>query len=72
MKAVIFLVSDLEYNKWTMESDNEKKFMLMSDDEVREMQESGHIEFGGHTLSHISFLKASDEKQRKKFLKIKR
>lgn len=28
MKAVIFLVSDLKYNKWTMESDNEKNLCL--------------------------------------------
>lgn len=72
MKAVIFLVSNLKYNKWTMESDNEKKFMLMSDEEVREMQESGYIEFGGHTLSHISFLKASDEEAEKEIFEDKK
>ena len=72
MKAVIFLVSNLKYNKWTMESDNEKKFMLMSDKEVREMQESGYIEFGGHTLSHISFLKASNEEAEKEIFEDKK
>lgn len=51
MKAVIFLVSGLDYNRWTVESDNEKRFDLMSDEEVMELQNSGHIEFGGHTLS---------------------
>ena len=61
MKAVIFLVSNLKYNKWTMDSDNEKKFMLMSDEEVREMQESGYVEFGGHTLTHVSLSKVSNE-----------
>ena len=72
MKAVIFLVSDLKYNKWTMESDNEKKFILMSDKEVEEMQKSGYIEFGGHTLSHISFFKASEEEAEKEIFEDKK
>ena len=58
MKAVIFLVSDLKYNKWTVESSNEKYFELMDDKEVLELQKSGLIEFGGHTLTHLSFLSA--------------
>lgn len=58
MKAVIFLVSGLEYNKWTIDSDNEKKFYLMKTEEILEMQNSGLVEFGGHTLTHLDFHKA--------------
>lgn len=61
MKAVIFLVSGLKYNKWTVESSNEKQFYLMSDEEVLEMQNSGLVEFGGHTLTHLSFLSSTEE-----------
>lgn len=62
MKAVIFLVSGLNYNKWTIESSNEKRFDLMNDNEVLKLQESGTVEFGGHTLTHLSFLDAEEEK----------
>ena len=58
MKAVIFLVSGLKYNKWTIESSDEKYFELMDDEEVLELQNSGLVEFGGHTLTHLSFLNA--------------
>lgn len=58
MKAVIFLVSGLKYNKWTIESSDEKYFELMEDKEVLELQNSGLVEFGGHTLTHLSFLNA--------------
>ena len=64
MKAVIFLVSGLKYNKWTIDSDNEKRFDLLSDKEVKEMQESGCIEFGGHTLSHPNLYETSEEKSK--------
>lgn len=61
MKAVIFLVSGLTYNLWTMKSDDEKRLDLMELDEVLEMHNSGLVEFGGHTLTHPSFHKISDE-----------
>ena len=61
MKAVIFLVSGLKNNKWTMDNCGEKEFRLLNDTEVKEMLESGLIEFGGHTLTHLSFNKASDD-----------
>jgi peptidoglycan/xylan/chitin deacetylase (PgdA/CDA1 family) len=71
MKAVIFLVSGLDYNRWTVESDNEKRFDLMSDEEVMELQNSGHIEFGGHTLTHVSFFDVDDERAREEIVKDK-
>lgn len=71
MKAVIFLVSGLDYNRWTVESDNEVRFDLMNDDEVLELQNSGHIEFGGHTLIHVSFFDIDDERAREEIFKDK-
>ena len=59
MKAVIFLTSGVSYNKWTVESYGEKKFDLMGIDELKEMRESGFVEFGGHTLTHPSLTKRS-------------
>ena len=61
MKAVIFLVSGIKTNQWTIKSDDEKEFRLLNDTEVLKMQESGLIEFGGHTLTHPSLKKISDE-----------
>lgn len=65
MKAVIYMVSHLEYNKWDVEETNEKKFDLMSINEIKEMYNSGLIEFGGHTMHHIKLNKFSEDIQRK-------
>lgn len=52
-KSVIFLVSNLNYNKWDVDSKQnpEKQFDLMNFDMIKEMEEYG-IEFGGHTKTH--------------------
>lgn len=55
MKAVIYLVSDLKYNKWDVDKYGEEKLELMNDYEIKEMINSGLIEFGGHTMHHVSF-----------------
>lgn len=55
MKAVIFLVSDEKYNRWDVEKYGEEKLELMDENQVKEMIESGLIEFGGHTLTHCDF-----------------
>lgn len=57
MKVVIYLVTGVNYNRWTRESDDEKRFDLMNEKEIREMNESGLVEFGGHTLTHPSMVK---------------
>lgn len=57
MKAVLFLVTNETYNKWDIEvADNtkkEKKFDLMTKEEVKKLIKSGLIEIGGHTTSHL-------------------
>jgi len=50
-KATIYLVPHYEYNSW--EDFEEGTFdKLLNADQIRQMQESGLIEFGSHTLNH--------------------
>lgn len=65
MKAVIYYITGVKYNSWTADSMGEKKFDLMSENEVKELHKSGLIEFGGHTLTHPSMLNLSDEELKK-------
>lgn len=74
MKAVIYLVSDIDYNKWDVEDLGEKRLNLLNKNEILEMQKSGLIEFGGHTNTHCKLdLLSRDEqlkeiKENKEFL----
>ncbi|MGL6120734.1 MAG: polysaccharide deacetylase family protein [Fusobacteriaceae bacterium] len=52
MKAVIYLLSDIDYNKWDMDDLGEKRLELLKKNQILEMKESGLIEFGGHTKTH--------------------
>ncbi|MGL5278835.1 MAG: polysaccharide deacetylase family protein [Cetobacterium sp.] len=72
MKAVIYLVSGIDYNKWTIESDEEKKFSLMNLSEIKEMQRSGLVEFGGHTLTHPSLPSLTDKELYKEIIEDKK
>lgn len=72
MKAVIFLVSDLTYNLWTVKSDNEKKMDLMNLAEILELHNSGLVEFGGHTKTHPSFHKISDDEAKQEIIEDKK
>lgn len=53
-KAVIYAVTGEEFNRWDVEqADNpEKRVPLMSPAQIKEMADSGLVEFGGHTLTH--------------------
>ncbi len=59
-KAVIYLVSHLDYNKWDVENNEnpEKRFHLMDEEQLKEMLDYG-IEFGGHTKTHPRLSKLS-------------
>ena len=52
-KGIVYILDGIEYNKWDVDNlgNPEKKFTLMNQDELLEMQNYG-IEFGGHTSSH--------------------
>lgn len=72
-KAVIFLVSDLNYNKWDVDvtENPEKEFHLMNMEMVKEMEEYG-IEFGGHTKTHPKLATLTTEEASKEILESKK
>lgn len=59
IKIVIYLTNE-NYNKWDTENytanilGKEKKFNLLSKEQIKEMQASFLVEFGGHTKTHHS------------------
>jgi peptidoglycan/xylan/chitin deacetylase (PgdA/CDA1 family)/glycosyltransferase involved in cell wall biosynthesis len=71
-KAVIYLVSHLNYNKWDVENINnpEKRYNLMSKEQLLDMQEYG-IEFGGHTKTHVKLSRIEVEEARKEIFESK-
>ena len=52
-KGIIYILDGIEYNKWDVDNPGnpEKRFTLMNQEELLEMQNYG-IEFGGHTSTH--------------------
>ena len=69
-KAIIFLVTGLEYNSWDSKS-NEPKLQMMNKEQILEMQDYG-IEFGSHTLSHSDLTKISNEEAKKELAESKK
>jgi len=69
-KAIIFLVTGLEYNSWDLQS-NEPKLRMMNKQQILEMQDYG-IEFGSHTLSHTDLTKKSYEEAKKELAESKK
>jgi peptidoglycan/xylan/chitin deacetylase (PgdA/CDA1 family) len=53
-KAVIYMVTGEQFNRWDVENPGnpEKRVDLMSPAQIKEMADSGLVEFGGHTLTH--------------------
>lgn len=66
-KAVVYAVTGETFNRWDVEvKDNpEKPVSLMNADELKALSESGHIEIGGHTISHPHLNTLSAEEQEK-------
>ncbi|WP_108652495.1 polysaccharide deacetylase family protein [Dongshaea marina] len=64
-KAVIYAVTGEVFNRWDVENpDNpEKRFELMTREQVKEMDASGLVEFGGHTQSHPRLSQLTEEEQ---------
>jgi len=61
-KGIIYVLDGIEYNKWDVDNPGnpEKRFTLMTQDELLEMQSYG-IEFGGHTSTHPRLAELSIE-----------
>ncbi len=67
-KFVIYLVSNLDYNKWDVDLTNEKVFKMMDEKMLNEMKNSKLVEFGGHTLTHPRLSKLSPEEVEKEII----
>jgi peptidoglycan/xylan/chitin deacetylase (PgdA/CDA1 family) len=54
MKATVYVVSGETHNRWDVErpTNPEVSVPLLSADEIWALDASGHVEIGGHTLSH--------------------
>ena len=65
-KAVIYAVTGEQFNRWDVEQPNnpEKRVELMSPAQIKEMADSGLVEFGGHTLTHPHLDKLDKAAQR--------
>lgn len=80
IKVVLFYVTDLNFNRWDVEvktREKEKRFELMTYDEIKEIYDMGLLEIGGHTTCHLDmpnftydYLKKDLEEANKKLEKI--
>jgi peptidoglycan/xylan/chitin deacetylase (PgdA/CDA1 family)/glycosyltransferase involved in cell wall biosynthesis len=73
-KAVVYVVTGESFNRWDVENpDNpEKSVPLMNAEQVKQLAESGHIEIGGHTLTHPKLDTLTDDEQRVEIIENKK
>ncbi|MBL0627757.1 polysaccharide deacetylase family protein [Aeromonas jandaei] len=64
-KAVVYVVTGEGYNRWDVEHPtNPDTFVfLMNGEQIKALAASGHVEIGGHTLTHPRLSKLSPEQQ---------
>jgi peptidoglycan/xylan/chitin deacetylase (PgdA/CDA1 family) len=62
-KAVIYVVTGVNYNKWDVDKLQEPKIPLMNTEQIKEMVASGLVEIGGHTMNHPDLTKLTKEQQ---------
>jgi peptidoglycan/xylan/chitin deacetylase (PgdA/CDA1 family)/glycosyltransferase involved in cell wall biosynthesis len=64
-KAVVYVVTGEGYNRWDVEhpTNPDTRVSLMSGDQVKALAASGHVEIGGHTLTHPRLSQLSPEQQ---------
>ncbi|HHQ4663112.1 TPA: polysaccharide deacetylase family protein [Aeromonas veronii] len=64
-KAVVYVVTGEGYNRWDVEhpTNPDTKVSLMSGEQVKALAASGHVEIGGHTLTHPRLSKLTPEQQ---------
>lgn len=70
-KATIFLMAESTYNEWDVRDSSEKKFPLMSKEQIMEMQDYG-IEFGAHTFNHPKINKLSENEIKRQVVDCKK
>ncbi|HHP5492230.1 TPA: polysaccharide deacetylase family protein [Aeromonas veronii] len=64
-KAVVYVVTGESYNRWDVEhpTNPDTKVSLMSGEQVKALAASGHVEIGGHTLTHPRLSQLTAEQQ---------
>ncbi|MFL9693777.1 polysaccharide deacetylase family protein [Aeromonas veronii] len=64
-KAVVYVVTGEGYNRWDVEhpTNPDTKVSLMSGEQVKSLAASGHVEIGGHTLTHPRLSELTPEQQ---------
>lgn len=64
-KAVVYIVTGEDHNRWDVEHPThpDTPVALMNGEEVRTLAASGHVEIGGHTLTHPRLSKLTPEQQ---------
>ncbi|EHK5440123.1 polysaccharide deacetylase family protein [Aeromonas hydrophila] len=64
-KAVVYVVTGEGYNRWDVEqaSNPDTRVDLMNGDQLKALAASGHVEIGGHTLTHPRLSKLAPEQQ---------
>ncbi|QSR45932.1 polysaccharide deacetylase family protein [Aeromonas veronii] len=64
-KAVVYVVTGEGYNRWDVEhpTNPDTKVSLMSGEQVKALATCGHVEIGGHTLTHPRLSKLTPEQQ---------
>jgi peptidoglycan/xylan/chitin deacetylase (PgdA/CDA1 family) len=65
MKATVYVVSGETHNRWDVDhpTNPDVRVPLLSGDEIRALDASGHVEIGGHTLSHAKLNELDAESQ---------
>jgi peptidoglycan/xylan/chitin deacetylase (PgdA/CDA1 family)/glycosyltransferase involved in cell wall biosynthesis len=73
-KAVIYAVSGEDHNRWDVDvSENpDRPVPLMTQDELKQIANSGYVEIGGHTLTHPRLSKLTAAEQRHQIVENKR
>ncbi|WP_017779452.1 polysaccharide deacetylase family protein [Aeromonas dhakensis] len=64
-KAVVYVVTGEGYNRWDVEqaSNPDTRVDLMNGEQLKVLVASGHVEIGGHTLTHPRLSKLAPEQQ---------
>ncbi|WP_162516710.1 polysaccharide deacetylase family protein [Aeromonas hydrophila] len=64
-KAVVYVVTGEGYNRWDVEqaSNPDTRVDLMNGEQLKALAASGHVEIGGHTLTHPRLSKLAPEQQ---------
>lgn len=64
-KAVVYVVTGEGYNRWDVEhpTNPDTKVSLMSGEQIKSLAASGHVEIGGHTLTHPRLSQLTAEQQ---------